>query len=94
MPHLFAGLIASGLVAAVLLVSEAAAVHVEHTTIRASAPELFSLKNQGLAFQRAAARAPYVLASQASSTSTIFQTGPLPTGLPAACVEAMHRFAA
>jgi len=70
MPHLFAGLIASGLVAAVLLVSEVAAVHVEHTTIRASAPELFSLKNQGLAFQRAAARVPRVLSLYGSSELT------------------------
>src|SRR5947199_2397883 len=71
MPHLFAGLIAFGLVAAVLLVSEAAAVHVEHTTIRASAPELFSLKNQGLAFQRAAARAQDVLPLYGSSELVI-----------------------
>jgi D-alanine transfer protein len=69
-PHLFAGLIASGLVAAVLLGAEVAAVHLEHTTIRASAPELFSLKNQGLAFQRAAARNPYVLPLYGSSELT------------------------
>src|SRR2546428_713904 len=67
MPHLFSGLIASGLVAAVLLSAEMVAVHLEHTTIRSSAPELFALKNQGLAFQRAAARAPYVLPLYASS---------------------------
>src|ERR1700741_1622053 len=70
MPHLFAGLIASGLVAAVLVGAETAAVHLEHTTIRASAPQLFSLKNQGLAFQRAAARAPYVLPLYGSSELT------------------------
>jgi D-alanine transfer protein len=69
-PHLFAGLIASGLVAAVLLGAEVAAVHLEHTTIRASVPELFPLKNQGLAFQRAAARAPYVLPLYGSSELT------------------------
>src|SRR5436190_10912099 len=70
MPHLFAGLIASGLVAAVLLVSEVAAVQAEHRTIHASAPELFSLKNQGLAFQRAAASAPHVLPLYGSSELT------------------------
>ena len=70
MPHLFSGLIASGLVAAVLLSAEMVAVHLEHTTIRSSAPELFALKNQGLAFQRAAARAPYVLPLYGSSELT------------------------
>jgi D-alanine transfer protein len=70
MPHLFAGLIAFGLVVAVLFGAEMTAVHLEHTTVRASAPELFSLKNQGLAFQRAAARAPYVLPLYGSSELT------------------------
>jgi D-alanine transfer protein len=70
MPHLFAGLTAFGLVAAVLLGAELAAVRLEHATLRASAPELFSLKNQGLAFQRAAARAPYVLPLYGSSELT------------------------
>jgi D-alanine transfer protein len=69
-PHLFAGLIASGLVAAVLLGAEVMAVHLERTTVRASAPELFSLKNQGLAFQRVAARSPYVLPLYGSSELT------------------------
>jgi D-alanine transfer protein len=67
MPHLFAGLIACGLVAAVLLGAEIMAVRLEHATIRSTAPELFPLKNQGLAFQRAAARAPNVLPLYASS---------------------------
>jgi D-alanine transfer protein len=70
MPHLFAGLIAFGLMAAVLFGAEMTAVHLEHTTVRASAPELFPLKNQGLAFQRAAARAPYVLPLYGSSELT------------------------
>jgi D-alanine transfer protein len=70
MPHLFSGLIASGFVAAVLVTAEMTAVHLEHTTIRASAPELFPLKNQGLAFQRAAARAPGVLPFYGSSELT------------------------
>src|SRR5919197_4286850 len=70
MPHLFAGLIVFCLVAAVLFGAEMTAVHLEHTTIRATAPELFSLKNQGLVFQRAAARAPYVLPLYGSSELT------------------------
>ena len=70
MPHLFAGLIAAGLVAAVLFGAEMAAVHREHATVRASAPALFPLKNQGLAFQRAAARARCVLPLYGSSELT------------------------
>src|SRR5882762_2483926 len=70
MPHLFAGVIVFGLMATVLLGAEMAAVHLEHTTVRASAPELFPLKNQGLAFQRAAAHAPYVLPLFGSSELT------------------------
>ena len=70
MPHLFAGLISFGLVAAALFCAEMAAVRLEQATIRASAPELFPLKNQGLAFQRAAARAPYVLPLYGSSELT------------------------
>jgi len=70
MPHLFAGLIAVGLVATVLFSAEMTAVHRERATVRASAPELFPLKNQGLAFQRAAARAPYVLPFYGSSELT------------------------
>src|SRR4030095_11757482 len=67
MPHLFAGLIAFGLVAAVLFGAEMTAIHLEHATLHASAPELFPLKNQGLAFQRAAACAPDVLPLYGSS---------------------------
>jgi D-alanine transfer protein len=70
MPHLSSGLIASGLVAVVLLVAGMVAVHREHATIHATAPELFPLKNQGLAFQRAAARAPNVLPLYGSSELT------------------------
>lgn len=70
MPHLFSGLIASCLIAAVLVATEMVAVHLERATIRSTAPELFSLKNQGLAFQRAAARAAYVLPFYGSSELT------------------------
>jgi D-alanine transfer protein len=67
LPHLFAGLIAFGLLAAVMLAVGMVAVRLEHTTIRATASELFPLKKQGLAFQRAAARAPDVLPLYGSS---------------------------
>jgi len=70
MSHLFAGLIASVLVAAVLFGGEMAAVHLEHTSIVATAPELFPLKKQGLAFQRAAAQAPNVLPLYGTSELT------------------------
>jgi D-alanine transfer protein len=60
-PHLFSGLVASGLAAAVLFAVRLAAIHLEHTTVSSTAPELFPLKNQGLAFQRAAVHAPNVL---------------------------------
>lgn len=70
MPHLFSGLIASCLVAAVLVGADIVAVHLEQATILSTAPELFSLKNQGLAFQRAAARAADVLPFYGSSELT------------------------
>ena len=96
MPHLFAGLIASASVVAVLLGAEMAAVHLEHTTIRASAPRLFSLKNQGLAFQRAAARSSSVLPLYGSSELTAVQVperahiffGTAPTGFQVSPVGA------
>jgi D-alanine transfer protein len=67
---LFAGLIASGLVVAVLSCAAMVAVHLERQTILATAPELFPLKRQGLAFQRAAAQEPNVLQLYGSSELT------------------------
>jgi D-alanine transfer protein len=72
-PHLFAGVIACGLVATVLFGARMVAVDREHATVLSTAPELFPLKNQGLAFQRAAARAPNVLPLYASSELTALQ---------------------
>ena len=60
-PHLFSLAIASGLTAVVLFAGRTVAVHLERTTVPSTAPELFRLKNQGLAFQRAAVRAPNVM---------------------------------
>lgn len=69
-PYLFAAVIACSLVAAVLFAARMVAVHCEHATVLSTAPELFPLKNQGLAFQRAAACAPNVLPLYASSELT------------------------
>ena len=71
MPHLFAGLIALGVAATVLLGGGIVAVHLEHATIASTAPELFPLKKQGLAFQRAAAHARSVLPLYGSSELVI-----------------------
>src|SRR5216117_4218974 len=65
--HLFAGLIALGLGGAALFAAEKAVIHLEHATVFSTAPEVFFVKNQGLAFQRAAARAPNVLPIYGSS---------------------------
>jgi D-alanine transfer protein len=67
MPHLFAVLIAVGLAAIILFAAHRILIHLEHTTIISTAPESFALKNQGLAFQRAAAHSPNVLPIYGSS---------------------------
>ena len=61
MPHLFAGIIALGLAAIIFFAAQRVLIHLEHATIVSTAPESFALKNQGLAFQRAAAHSPNVL---------------------------------
>ena len=61
MPHLFSGLIAFGLATAMLFAGGMVVIHLEQITLPSTAPELFPLKNQGLAFQHAAARASDVL---------------------------------
>jgi D-alanine transfer protein len=86
MTHLFSGVIAFGLAAAVLFVGRMAVIHLEHTTLSSTAPELFPLKNQGLAFQRAVAYASDVLPLYGSSelivppvpekASNFFRTAP------------------
>jgi D-alanine transfer protein len=67
MPHLFAGPVALGLATIILLAAERALTHLEHATIVSTAPESFQLKNQGLAFQRAAVHSPNVLPIYGSS---------------------------
>jgi D-alanine transfer protein len=86
MTHLFSGLIASGLAVALLLAGGMVAIHLEHATLYSTAPRLFPLKNQGLAFQRVAACAPDVLPLYGSSellvppvsakASVFFRTAP------------------
>ncbi len=67
MPHIFAGIIALGLAAIVFFAAQRVLIHLEHATIASTAPESFALKNQGLAFQRAAAHSPNVLPIYGSS---------------------------
>ena len=67
MPHSFAGLIALGLAVIIVFAAQRILIHLEHTTIVSTAPEVFALKNQGLAFQRAAAHSPNVLPIYGSS---------------------------
>src|SRR5213080_3838872 len=67
MPHLFAGPIALCLAAIVFFAEVRVLIHLEHTTIVSTAPETFTLKNQGLAFQSAAAHARNVLPIYGSS---------------------------
>src|SRR5438128_2762340 len=66
-PHLLSGVIAVGLIAAILFVVRMIAIHLEHKTLHAVVPQVFQLKNQGLAFQRAAAQARDVLPLYGSS---------------------------
>jgi D-alanine transfer protein len=66
-PHLLSGLIASGVAVAVLFAGEMAISHLERISVPSTASELFSLKTQGLAFQRAAIRAADVLPLYGSS---------------------------
>src|SRR4030095_5101784 len=73
MPHLFAAVIVCGLLAAVLCGERMIGVHREHTTLLSTSSELFPLKNQGLAFQRAAAYVPNVLPLYGSSELTALQ---------------------
>jgi D-alanine transfer protein len=84
-PHLFSALIACALTAAILWAGRMLAVHLEHSTLTAIASQPFSLKNQGLVFQRAAVRAPNVLPMYGSSelihpipdrSSDFFRTAP------------------
>jgi D-alanine transfer protein len=65
--HLSSALIACGFTAAILFAGRMIVIHLEQMALPSVAPELFPLKNQGLAFQRAAAHAPDVLLLYGSS---------------------------
>src|SRR5438874_3776172 len=66
-PDLFSALIACALPIAVLGGGRLLAICLEEKTIHATAPRDFFIKNQGLALQRAAARAPNILLLYGSS---------------------------
>ena len=74
-PHLFAALIACGLTVLLLATGRIVASRLEQRNLASVAPELFPQKHQGLAFQRAAARAHDVLAAYGSSELAV---GPAP----------------
>ena len=84
-PHLFSALIACAFPIALLYGGRVLAVYLEEKTIHATAPKDFFFKNQGLAFQRAAARAPDIMLLYGSSelidpvpnrASDFFSSGP------------------
>ena len=66
-PHLFSALIACALPIAILCAGRMVALYLENKTVNATAPRDSFIKNQGLAFQRAAARSPNVLLLYGSS---------------------------
>lgn len=66
-PHLFGGLIACALTIAILCGGRLLASYLEERTIHSTAPRDFFIKNQGLAFERAAARTPDILLLYGSS---------------------------
>jgi D-alanine transfer protein len=66
-PHLLAALIACAIVIAILCSGRMLAIQLERKTVHRIAPKDFFIKNQGLAFERAAARTPDILLLYGSS---------------------------
>jgi D-alanine transfer protein len=66
-PHLVAALIACAIVVAILCGGRLLAIQLERKTVHSIAPKDFFIKNQGLAFERAAARTPDILLLYGSS---------------------------
>lgn len=66
-PHLSSALTACALTAAIFCGGRLLAIYLEERTIHSTAPRDFFIKNQGLAFERAAARTPDVLLLYGSS---------------------------
>ena len=68
--HLFGALIACAIPIVIMCGGRVLAIYLEEKTIHTTAPKDFFIKNQGLAFQRAAARTPDVLLLYGSSELT------------------------
>ncbi|HYY36046.1 MAG TPA: D-alanyl-lipoteichoic acid biosynthesis protein DltD, partial [Candidatus Binatia bacterium] len=66
-PHLSSALISCALTVAILCGARVLAIYLEERTIHSTAPRDFFIKNQGLAFERAAARTPDILLLYGSS---------------------------
>jgi len=66
-PHLFSALVACTALIAILCGGRLLAIQLERKTVHWIAPKDFLIKNQGLAFQRAAARTPDILLLYGSS---------------------------
>jgi D-alanine transfer protein len=66
-PHLFSALVACTAVIAILCGGGLVAIQLERKTVHWIAPRDFFIKNQGLAFERAAARRPDILLLYGSS---------------------------
>ena len=66
-PHLFSAAIAVGVAATILMVARMDAIHLEQRALLWTASRRFQLKDQGMVFQRTAARARRVLPLYGSS---------------------------
>src|SRR5438876_1222261 len=66
-PHLFSAVIAVGVAATILFAGRLVAIRLERRTVAWTAPQQFQLKNQGMVFQRTAARENSVLPLYGSS---------------------------
>jgi len=66
-PHLMSALFACAIVIAILSSGRILAIQLERKTVHSNAPKDFFIKNQGLAFERAAARRPDILLLYGSS---------------------------
>src|SRR5205823_10766227 len=70
-PHLFSAVIAVGVAATILFAGRLVAIRHERRTLAWTAPQQFQLKNQGMVFQRTAARENSVLPLYGSSELVI-----------------------
>jgi D-alanine transfer protein len=70
-PHLLSAVIAVAVAATVLFAGRMVAIHLERRSLAWTAPKRFQLKNQGMVFQRTAARARKVLPLYGSSELVI-----------------------